>query len=96
MRMAANHFFANAIQHIPEIEPTRFAGHLRMKRHLKQQITQFFPQSRRVIPLYRISHFVGFLNRVWRNRSEVLFQVPGTTAIRVSQALHDIEQSFYI
>ncbi len=65
-----------------------------MEGHLEQQVAQFLAQGLEVAALDGVRDLVGFLERVRRDRAEILLAVPGAAARGVAQARHDLEQPF--
>ncbi len=91
MRVAANQLVADGAGNALEVELPRLAGHLRMKHHLEQQISQFILEMLRVAALDGIRHLVGLLDGVRRNAGKGLLPIPGA-AVGGSQPRHDGEQ----
>ena len=75
MRMAADEFGGNGLDHAPEVEQSRFLRHSRMEDDLQQQVAQLVAQVVRFAALDRIRDLVGFLDRE-RERS-TRTSVPG-------------------
>ena len=55
---------------------------------LKQQIAEFFAEIVHIIAVDGVGDFVGFLDGVGRDGFEVLFQIPRTAAIRITEFCH--------
>ena len=92
MRMTPNHFVSDAVCDVSDVEGAFLGGHLAMEDDLKEQVSQLFLQVGHVAPLYRIGDFVGLLDRIGRNRGEVLFGIPRAAGVRMAQSRHDFNQ----
>ncbi len=90
--MAAFHFVANAVEHVFEREQTRFFGHSRVEHDLELEIAEFVGKRVHILPGDRVSDFVGFLDRVGRDRLERLDSVPFAAAHGVAQPAHDVDE----
>ena len=66
-----------------------FLGHARVEHDLQQQIAELVAQVVVVAPIDRVGDFVGFLDRVRRDRVEVLLEVPWAAALADRAARHD-------
>src|SRR5215467_8781189 len=64
-----------------------------MKGDLQQQITQLLAQVGEVAARDRISDRIGFFERIGRNRSKVLLQVPRASGAGRAQRSHDFNQT---
>ena len=84
MRMASDHFRRDGSNHVAKLEQTRFLCHLRVEHHLQQQVSQFVFQIDKVAALNRIGHFVSLFKCVGDDRGEILFDIPRTSAYRIS------------
>jgi hypothetical protein len=91
MRMATNHLIHDTGSDIFKIKLSGFAGHLCVENDLKQQVAEFVTQRGHVFACDRISHFVGLLHGIRRDRGEVLAHIPGATRVRVAQAFHNFK-----
>ena len=89
MRMATFHLLAQGGHHIGEREMPGFFGHAAVKDDLEQQIAQFLLQFRHVPHRDGFGHFIGFLDRVWRDRIEILGQIPRAAILLVAKGGHD-------
>ena len=67
-------------------------GHTGVIDHLEQQVAEFVTKIAQVVPGDRLGDLVRFLDRVGRNRREVLLDVPGTAGHRITQRRHDLDQ----
>jgi len=67
-------------------------GHLRVKDHLKQKITQFVLKALHIAVFYGVRDFVRFFDRIRDDCFEGLLKIPGTTAIRIPQLGHDVKK----
>src|ERR1700677_4807075 len=91
VRVPAQQLVAYRTGHRLEIEMLRLARDLRMKHHLKQQITELVLEVEHVAAFDGVGDFVSLFDGVRRNAREGLFPVPGA-AIRGAQTRHDLEQ----
>ena len=64
-----------------------------MEHDLQEKIAQLVLQLAMGAALDRVGNLIGFLDRVGRDRAEILFQIPGAAAIRIAQFRHDGEQA---
>ena len=71
VRMAADHLVGDRASDVGEGEAAGFLGHARVVDDLEQQIAEFVRQSGEVAPSDRVGDFVGFLDRVGRDRAKV-------------------------
>lgn len=91
--MAADQLVADRAGHVVEGEGFRLVGHLRVKHHLEQQIAQFVLEVIQIAPLDRVGDLIGFLDRVGRDRTEILLQIPGAAGSGRAQGRHDLDQA---
>ena len=80
MRMPADQFAVQMVEHIGDGEVALVGGHLRIEQHLQQQIAEFFGKMREVAALNGVEDFVGFFKRVFADGVEGLLAVPGAAA----------------
>jgi hypothetical protein len=66
-----------------------FFRHAAVEHDLEQQIAQLLLEFRHVAQRNRLGHFIGFLDRVGRDRVEILGQIPRATMVLVAQSSHD-------
>ena len=92
MRVAPHHLVGDRRGDVVEGEQPGFLGHAGMEHDLKQQIAELVLQRRHVAALDRIGDLIGLLDRVGRDRREILLAVPRAAALRVAQPRHDREQ----
>ena len=90
--MSANELGHYAAYHIGKVKARFLPGHLGMKDHLQQQVTQLFLQVFHVTPFYGICHLIGFFEGMRGYGAEVLLQIPGAAAIRVAKLRHDCQE----
>ena len=93
VRVAADHLGGDALGHRLEIEAAGLLRHLRVVDDLQQQVAELALELRHVAAPDRIGDLVGLLDRVGRDRGEVLLEVPGAAAVRVAQPRHHREQA---
>ena len=65
------------LDHVAEIEGALLLGHAGVEDDLQQQIAEFVLQVVEIAARDGVGHLVGFLERVGRDRREVLLEVPG-------------------
>jgi hypothetical protein len=94
MRMAALHLVGDAIENILKREQAGFLGHLRVEDDLELQIAEFVGKRVHVVARNRVGDFVGFLDRIGRDRVECLDRVPFASANRIAQPAHDLAKAF--
>ena len=80
MRMTAHQLAIQRVEHIGDGEVALVGGHLRIEKHLKQQVAEFFGQMREVAALDGVEDLVGLFQRVFADGIEGLFAVPGAAA----------------
>ena len=85
--MAAHHLVGDRGGDVGEGESPSFLGHAGVIDDLEQQVAEFVGQRRKIAPRDGVGDFVGFLDRVRRDRGEALLAVPRAAALRVAQAL---------
>src|SRR5690606_1776574 len=90
---AGFHLVRDRSGHIVEREMAGFLGHARMEHDLQQQIAEFAAQFRHVVARNRVGDFVGFLDRIGRDRRESLRDVPFASVLRITEAGHDREEA---
>ena len=90
--MAAHHLVTDRFNDIVEIEVSSFSCHLCVEDDLHQQVAQLVTQILQVMTLNRVHDFIGLFNRVGRNGFIILLHIPRTTAIRISQIIHDLQK----
>ena len=93
VRVAANQLVRHGLGHVLQPEMPGLFSHARVEDHLEQQIAQFDPQLVHVAVLDGVGDLIGFLNRIGSDRLEGLLHVPGTAAVRIAQANHDVLQA---
>ena len=76
VRMAALELVADAVEHVVEGEMAGFLGHLRMEHDLELEVAKLVGQRVHVVTGDRVGDFVGFLDRVGRDRGEILLAIP--------------------
>ena len=67
-------------------------SHLRVEKHLQQQIAEFVEQVGPILPIDGIQHFIGFLNRVLADGGEVLRTIPWASAGRAQAGMISTER----
>ena len=93
MRMPADQLGSNGLHDVRKIERALLLRHASMENDLQKQIAQLVLQISQIVARDRIGNFIGFLERIGRNRAEVLLEVPRTSGARRAQRRHDFDQS---
>ncbi len=93
MRVPADHLVRHGADHILKGEMPGFLSHLRVKDRLEEKVAQLSLQLIIGLPFDGVGDLIGFLDRVGGDGGEILFHVPRTTALRVTQAAHDFQQA---
>jgi hypothetical protein len=96
MRVAALHLVADRSDHVREREMAGFLGHAAVEDHLEQQIAELVLEIGHVAALTRVGDFIGFLDRIGRDRLEGLDSVPFAAGLRIAQPRHDRDEPFDI
>ena len=74
--MAPDHLVGDGACDVRKTERAGLVGHLGVIDDLEQQISEFVGKGRHVAPCDGVGDFVGFLDRVGRDRVEALRLVP--------------------
>ena len=93
MRMAALKLVADAVEHVIDGEMTGFGRHLGVKHDLKLEVTELIRERIHVVTGDCVRDFISFLDRVGRDRAEILRTIPFAAVHGVAQAPHDGRQS---
>src|SRR5690606_17769702 len=93
VRMATNKLFSDGENYIADIEMAKLLGHLRVIDRLEKQVAQFLTQVSKILSLDGVGDLVSFFDSVVTDGTEILLQVPGTTAIRIAERRHDFDQT---
>ena len=93
MWMPSHHLVGDVAGDIGEAEPSFLLGHAGVVDHLEQQIAQLVRQGGEIPAQDGVGHFVGLLDRVGRDRGEILRHVPLAAPDGVAQGSHDVEQA---
>ncbi len=93
VRVAADQLVGHGLGHVFQPEMPGFLGHARVEDHLEQQVAQFDSQFVHVPALDGVGDLIGFLDRIGGDGLKGLLHVPGTAAVRIAQANHDVLQT---
>ena len=93
MRMPADHLAIDAFDHVVEIEPALLGRQLRMIDDLKEEVAKLLAQIHRVGAFDRVGNLVCLFDRIGGDGREVLFKVPGATAVGVAKRPHDFDEA---
>ncbi|MGY4376118.1 hypothetical protein ACVWZ3_003757 [Bradyrhizobium sp. i1.3.6] len=64
-----------------------------MKHDLEQEVTELLAQIVEIAAADGLDHLIGLLDRVGRDRREILLEVPGAAGHRRAQRRHDLDQT---
>src|SRR5271156_6804238 len=92
MRMPADELGRDRLDHIAEIEGALLFFHAGLEHDLQQEVPELFLEIGKIVARDGVSNLVGFLERVGRNRREILLQVPRATALGSPQRGHDLDE----
>src|SRR5579863_8809338 len=91
--MPSDHFSANCLDNVTKTERVLLFGHSGMVDDLKQEVAEFILEVVEIAARDRVGDLVGLFDRVWRNRLEILLEVPRTTGHGRSKLRHDLDQA---
>ena len=77
----------------PKAKSPSLLGHPGVVDDLQQQVAEFVAQIVEIAARDGVGHLVGFLDRVGRDRREILLDVPGAPGIGRAQRRHDLDQA---
>ena len=92
VRMAADQLGGDGLDHVAEIEGALLLRHAGVKDDLEQQVAEFVLEVVEIAAGDGVGDLVGFLERVGRDGSEGLLEVPGAAAAGRAQRRHDLDQ----
>jgi hypothetical protein len=81
MRMPADEFCGEHLDHIAEIERAQFFGHAGVEDHLEEEIAQFLLEIGEIVARDGVGDFVGLFERIRRDGREILLEIPRTTGL---------------
>ena len=93
MRMPADHFARDRLDHVAERKRVLFLRHAGVEHHLQQEIAEFVAQIVEIAARDGVSDFIGFLDGVGRDGRKILLEVPRAAGAGRSQLRHDVEQA---
>src|SRR5262249_49018376 len=64
-----------------------------VEHHLEQEVAELLTQILEVAARDRLGDFIGLFDGVWRDRLEILLEVPGAAAAGSAQRRHEFEQT---
>ena len=76
-----------------KVERALFLGHARVEDDLKQKVAELVLEPYEVIARDRVRHLIRFLECVWRNRPEILLEIPWAPRAWRTQRRHDLKQA---
>ncbi len=76
MRMPADHLAGDRLDHVAEGKGILFLGHPGVIGDLQQQVAEFLAQIVEIAARNRVGDLIGLLDRVGRDRCEILLEVP--------------------
>ena len=86
MRMPADHFARDGLDHVAERERVLLLRHARVIDDLQQEIAEFVAEIVEIAARDGIGDLIGFLDGVGRDRRKILFEVPGAAGDRACAA----------
>lgn len=93
MRVAADHLGGDGLDHVGKGESAFLLRHLRVVDHLQQQIAELVLEVELVAACDRVGNLIGLLDRIGRDRGEVLLQIPGAARTGRAERRHDLDQA---
>ena len=91
MRVPAHQLGGDGLDHVAEIEGALLLGHASVESDLEQQVAELVLEVVKIAARDGVGHLVGFLERIRRDRPEVLFEVPGAAGAGCAQRGHDLD-----
>ena len=89
--MAMYHLHANIVHYILDRKMIRLSLDLRVKDHLKQNVSQLLPKQGGILPVDRFHCFVDLLDKAVSNALMGLLAIPRASLLR-AQKRHDRDQ----
>ena len=93
MRVTADHFARDGLDHIAERERVLLLRHAGVKHHLQQEVAEFVAQVVEIAACDRVDNLIGLLDRIGRDAREILFEVPRTAGHGGPKPGHDLDQA---
>ncbi|ESR27197.1 hypothetical protein N177_0176 [Lutibaculum baratangense AMV1] len=93
VRVAADHLLRDRLNDVCEGEGAFLLGHAGMEHDLQKEVAQLVAEIVEIMARDRVGHFVRLLDRVGRDRREVLLEVPRTAGAGRPQRGHDLEEA---
>ena len=93
MRVPADHLPRHRLDHVAEGERVLLLGHAGMIDHLQQEIAELVLEVVEIAARDRISHLIGFLDGVGRDRRKILLEVPWAAGDGRAQRRHHRNQA---
>ena len=84
MGVPGDHLVREAVGDSVEVECALLLGHPGMEHDLEEEVAQLFAKRAKIVARDGVGDLIGFLDRVRRDRREVLLDVPGTAALRIA------------
>ena len=91
--MAPLHLVRDRLGNIFEGEEALFLGHPSMEDDLKKKIAELVLQRGHVVARDRVGYLISLLDRVRRDRREILLPIPRAAMHWVPQSGHDVQQT---
>ena len=93
MGVAVDHLVRDGLGDIVKGEQSGLFSHLRVEDDLQQQIAKLLTQVHRILPLNRVSNFIGFFDGEGDDGFERLLDIPRAAVFCVAQLAHDVEDA---
>ena len=93
VRVTAFHLVGDAVEDVVEREMAGFLGHSAVEHHLELKIAELVGKRVHVGACDCVRDFVGFLDRVGRDRFKRLHRVPFASGLRIAEAAHDLDEA---
>ncbi len=93
MRVTPDHLRRDRLDHVAEGERVGLLAHARVIDDLQQEVAELVLELREIAALDRIRDLVGLLDRVGRDRREILLEIPRAAGARRAQRGHDLDQA---
>jgi DNA-binding FrmR family transcriptional regulator len=95
MWMTTNQLRGNRLGNPLEIEGSKLFSDPRLKDDLEEEIPELIAKALEITARDRLIDLIRLFDRMWRNARKVLLEIPGTAAIRVPEASHDLQQRLH-
>jgi hypothetical protein len=90
MRVPTDHLVADRRHDVTQGEGAGFLGYSRVVDDLELEVAKLVLERLHVAALDRVGNLIGFLDRIWRDRREILLAIPRAAMVGIAQPPHDI------